>query len=345
MWRGQINAPSVGLGADPTQPLQAATKQYVDASDNLKVAKAGDTMTGNLTFSTDGQGVFTNSGGAFYKKIGTGLTIRAHSSNTQPGIENNDGSNRRDIIDTVNGDARYATSAQVNARVLKTGDTMTGTLSIGGGGIALSLNDNWLRLYKSNYTVGSDYPAIAWGGPGGRDANANGAIRLKQTGAYSYYGPATQMEFSTAQAGYGPQIFMTSSGRNDLRITGQAYAQGVLLTSDTSLKEEITPIDPVLVAPAFDAIAPVRYKWKPTEINNPLSATGKSPQPRADPDRLHWGFLADDIRTIAEDAVYEDPDTGLLSYDPIALLAITITQLQETKREVAELKIQMAARA
>lgn len=42
------------VGGDPTSALGVATKQYVDAGDALKVNKAGDTMTGNLTPAVNG---------------------------------------------------------------------------------------------------------------------------------------------------------------------------------------------------------------------------------------------------------------------------------------------------
>ena len=45
---GVVTAASVTLAADPTIALGAATKQYVDAADALKLNKAGDTMTGAL---------------------------------------------------------------------------------------------------------------------------------------------------------------------------------------------------------------------------------------------------------------------------------------------------------
>lgn len=41
------------LSGDPTSALGAATKQYVDTADALKVSKAGDTMTGLLVLSAD----------------------------------------------------------------------------------------------------------------------------------------------------------------------------------------------------------------------------------------------------------------------------------------------------
>ena len=44
---------SIELAADPSAPLQPATKQYTDAADALKVNKAGDTMTGFLTLSAN----------------------------------------------------------------------------------------------------------------------------------------------------------------------------------------------------------------------------------------------------------------------------------------------------
>jgi hypothetical protein len=45
---GAITATSVTLAADPATNLQAATKQYVDTVNALKINKSGDTMTGAL---------------------------------------------------------------------------------------------------------------------------------------------------------------------------------------------------------------------------------------------------------------------------------------------------------
>jgi hypothetical protein len=140
------------------------------------------------------------------------------------------------------------------------------------------------------------------------------------------------------------QLTWWTSNGNDFNVSGDVYSRGVKLTSDSSLKEDITPVDPVVSEPAFDQLAPVRYKWKAPEVDNPLAVSGKSPQAHGDPDRLNWGFLADNVKLIAEDAVYEDPETGMLSYDPIAILAITVTQLQQTKVTIARLEARLTAR-
>jgi hypothetical protein len=66
------------LSADPTQPLQAATKQYTDAQRTFVttnyVAKAGDTMTGALNMSSQNiSGVNTLTGSNF--TVNTNLTV------------------------------------------------------------------------------------------------------------------------------------------------------------------------------------------------------------------------------------------------------------------------------
>ncbi len=48
------------LAADPINPLEAATKQYVDNTDGTKVNKAGDTMTGSLLVMGGMVGIGTN---------------------------------------------------------------------------------------------------------------------------------------------------------------------------------------------------------------------------------------------------------------------------------------------
>jgi hypothetical protein len=118
-------------------------------SDTNRVAKAGDSMSGNLTFTPDDRGVYFMGGCAIYKKLGTGIVIRKHTANTQPGIEQNDGTGRVDILDANNG-------------VRKAGDTMTGPLIVSG-----STSGNQparLELYGGDTNSSSDgRPQIRFG--------------------------------------------------------------------------------------------------------------------------------------------------------------------------------------
>jgi hypothetical protein len=84
-------------------------------------------------------------------------------------------------------------------------------------------------------------------------------------------------------------------------------------------------------------LQPVRFKWKPPEVDDAAAPGGKRTMPLKDPDRYYWGFVADDIKEIVPEAVYEDED-GMLSYDPVSIIAVTVSQLQTLKQEVADLK-------
>ncbi len=85
--------------ADPTQPQDAATKNYVDVQDALKVAKAGDAMSGPLAMGNN-------------KVTGLGTPTTSTDAAT------------KGYVDT--GDA---------LKVAKAGDTMSGPLAMGGNKI------------------------------------------------------------------------------------------------------------------------------------------------------------------------------------------------------------------
>jgi len=61
----------------------------------------------HVEVAVDGYGYKTVGGGLFYKRPAGGMVIRESSGGQQPQIEDNGGTNGRDIIDTINGDARY----------------------------------------------------------------------------------------------------------------------------------------------------------------------------------------------------------------------------------------------
>jgi hypothetical protein len=141
--------------SDPGNAVSdAANKRYVDAQRDTRVGKGGDTMTGELSFQNDGNGITLMGGGRIYKKVGTGITIRCHSGHSQPGIENYDGSNRRDIIDTVNGDARYV---RVGAEV---GPWVDVAFSNASGNVKVRFINNGTSIqFKGSYLLTNDWTA------------------------------------------------------------------------------------------------------------------------------------------------------------------------------------------
>jgi hypothetical protein len=105
----------------------------------------GGTLTGELTFQNDGQGITFNGGGRVYKKSGTGMVVRQPSGNQQLQSEENSGANARNIVDTrgatfaghvylpVNNnapDGRAARADYVSTYYMpKTGGTFTGNVT------------------------------------------------------------------------------------------------------------------------------------------------------------------------------------------------------------------------
>jgi hypothetical protein len=75
------------------------------APDNFRIIRLWGQVEMGQAFSFvtdfDGHGLVTFSGGRFYKATGSGMVIRCSSGNQQPQIENNDGGNRRAIIDAA----------------------------------------------------------------------------------------------------------------------------------------------------------------------------------------------------------------------------------------------------
>jgi hypothetical protein len=273
---------------------------------------------GNITVATisadglicrnDGQGIDFFGGSWLRKVTGVNMVIRTNGFQ----IENLDASNRRSIIDTTNGDARY---------VARSGSTMTGQLTINNAQLQLRAADN----NNGTYTQALNFT----------DASGNGIAWMRGYIAGRNGPPEGQFELWTNNGGWSSQRVMWTDTNPppNVYFGGTVYSRGAALISDSDLKEDITPVDPERAGQAFDLLAPVRFKWKPQEIDDPLAVGGRRSMALKEPDRVYWGFVADDIQAIVPDAVYET-DEGLLAYDPTSILAVTVTKVQQLDGEM-----------
>lgn len=205
------------------------------------------------------------------------------------------------------------------------------------GQISLSLVEGYLRLYKNNTTNGVPWPDINFAVPSGRDAASNAKIRCQQTGPYSYYGTVNNFEFYCGRGGYGQQrAFWTvdqGGGWCGLQAQGNMYAATFSQVSDLSLKMDVSPVNMLDVEKAFRQLKPVRFKWKPLEIENELAAPEKKSQmAHGDPKRLHWGFVADDIEKGSSDIVQTQND--IKSYDLAAVVAILTAKIKQLEERL-----------
>ena len=129
---GDTMTGALTLSGAPTNDLHAATKVYVDNGDALKVAKAGDTMTGALTLSGDPTSILH---AATKQYVDT--NISTHATNTDLHVTAAQ-STLLDALTATATELNYtsgvtsAIQTQLNGKVAKAGDTMTGALTLSG---------------------------------------------------------------------------------------------------------------------------------------------------------------------------------------------------------------------
>jgi hypothetical protein len=217
---GQWLLIAIGSGDIATLADQVAVVPTVLGSDNVQQALTR--IQNGFSILPDGAGVTFMSGAAIYKKIGTGLTLRRHTQNTEIGIENNDGSNRSNILTALTG-------------VQKSGDTMTGSLQVRSG------TSGFVRLDSGNATntgnIGFVTPDstrrgyIGWG--------ANNVLSIVNEAGYNWVmsndptvdmGIATKRYVDRSAGGIG-------NATNVAVINGQSY---VTCTMGNNASVEIT---------------------------------------------------------------------------------------------------------
>jgi len=116
------------LASDPSTSLEAATKQYTDAGDALKVAKSGDTMTGYLTLNA---APTSNLHAATKQYVDSGLSTHAsdaslHLTSTQNTFL--DGITVSNTEVNLLSGVTSGVQSQLDSKLPLAGGTLTGTL-------------------------------------------------------------------------------------------------------------------------------------------------------------------------------------------------------------------------
>lgn len=293
----------------------------------------GGTLSGNLTFGVDGQGVITAGGGRFYKTAGAGVRIRESSGGQQPQIEDNNGANVRDIIDVVNGDARYVNTA---------GDTMTGNLTVRQWLVVLG-NDNQGALYMNASTnaagvigpwlisrdsTNNEFGRTWWDGPGWNNRwEARHHFGMNMGG----YGWSETMRINT----------YTSGGQ--LYVTNEVSCNSMVQRSARAGKHDIRPTQANEVQAAWDQLTVKRFIWNdpPPPVDDEGNLLSE-PVPYVER-RLKFGFIADEMpEDLIRYAAPGIPDPAMIEgYDVAQLLALTVAKLKNVEAELTKLRTQV----
>ncbi len=139
-----------------------------------------------------------------------------------------------------------------------------------------------------------------------------------------------------------------------LNIKCPVRSNGVYLTSDERLKENVEHIDDSLSV--VSALNGVSYQYKATQrpvqddaTLNELAAmdtTGSIARYKTESDKIyanrndrstHYGFLAQEVEEVLPELVHTDKD-GIKSVDYIAVIPLLVNAIQELRTELAEVK-------
>ncbi len=141
-------------------------------------------------------------------------------------------------------------------------------------------------------------------------------------------GPAHLSAYEGTLFGERFNSFFVSNVDNSY-FEGDVWANGIKLTSDERLKENIETIDDPLSK--IRAIRGVRFNFK-----------AGAPRSHLDPHRRRAGVLAQEVQQVLPEVVTAAPD-GYLAVDYEGLVPVLIEAVKEQQRQIEALKAEMAS--
>jgi hypothetical protein len=228
----------------PTNAGDAATKGYVDTADALKVNKSGDTMSGVLAMGNNkitGLATPTNTADASTKGyVDTSIAALLDSA---PGALDT----LNELAAALGDDPNFATTVtnEIATKVSKAGDTMTGSLAMGGNkvtglGAPTSNNDAATKTYvdtadalKLSLSGGTMSGAIAMGtnkltGVGDPTANQDAATKKYVDDQDAFKLSLTGGTMSGAVAMGNNKITGLATPTDNADATTKLYVDGIL---------------------------------------------------------------------------------------------------------------------
>lgn len=158
-----------------------------------------------------------------------------------------------------------------------------------------------------------------------------GALKGTRNGA-GIYGATTETStyISDKYAGYF---------YGQTKVNGNLYATTVTETSDERVKTNISPIKQDALT-AVDKLNPVQFQFQQVELDETIDTLGTKAtffSPDMDFERLHYGFIAQEIRELYPNLVHEDGN-GYLSVNYQEIIPLLVMAIKDLKQEVRDLR-------
>ena len=134
---------------------------------------------------------------------------------------------------------------------------------------------------------------------------------------------SADIQAEAAKAAAAKQASAAKSGAMMSSI-GSVLGAGLGLLSDESTKHGILRIDDALRL--LRDLRPVQYFYKEEYSSSP--------------ERMHYGFIAQDYKKVMPDATYFDESTEKLCIDPVELIGLLVRSVQQLETRIAYLEAQ-----
>lgn len=135
---------------------------------------------------------------------------------------------------------------------------------------------------------------------------------------------------------YDPKIFVLGAQGAAFSIYRVVSAPQFLTSSDANLKTNVKPLENI--SELLADITPVSYNLK-SRINSESTSQSVCAQNSEDK-HLQYGFIAQEVREIYPDLVYEDSD-GLLSIDYTGFIPLLVDAFKAMKATVEEQQLEI----
>lgn len=134
--------------------------------------------------------------------------------------------------------------------------------------------------------------------------------------------------------GYNFDAYVTN-----FKVYTSVWANGVYLTSDSIKKQNITPLENSFTD--LKKLQPVSYTFKPGVSNAPATLSARNAQTEQETqeeNRIHYGFLAQDMVKVFPNLVARDDSTGTMAINYIELIPLLVEAYQDQQAKIEALE-------